>query len=129
MKYLFVIAAFAFSGVASAQTDDVYYFKKRLDKQKEEKGVPQFQSPVLLPNQNNIPVFPEKQNYTLANGNKVRILLQDNMPCIKPDMSQFNMPNAGTPDMLKKNIAAIPNPSQHVRVFKSFPSEETKQHH
>jgi hypothetical protein len=30
--------------------------------------------------------------YNLSNGNKVIILLQDNMPCMVPDMKQFNMP-------------------------------------
>jgi hypothetical protein len=30
--------------------------------------------------------------YNLPNGNKVIILPQDNMPCMVPDMKQFNMP-------------------------------------
>lgn len=34
---------------------------------------------------------------------------QDNMPCVVPDMTQYNMPNAGSPKMLKSK-AAIPNP-------------------
>lgn len=36
-----------------------------------------------------------KLSHTLSNGNKVYLLPQDNMPCIVPNMSQFNMPNAG----------------------------------
>ena len=32
---------------------------------------------------------------THPNGNKIYILPQDNMPCMVPDLSQFNMPNAG----------------------------------
>ncbi|HMR92344.1 MAG TPA: hypothetical protein PKC69_08515 [Chitinophagaceae bacterium] len=36
----------------------------------------------------------------LANGNTL-VLLPGQMPCIKPDMKQFNMPNAGNKDMLK----------------------------
>jgi hypothetical protein len=31
-------------------------------------------------------------NYNLSNANKVIILPQDNMPCMVPDMKQFNMP-------------------------------------
>ena len=37
----------------------------------------------------------------LANGNTL-VLLPGQMPCIKPDMKQFNMPNAGNKDMLKQ---------------------------
>lgn len=36
-----------------------------------------------------------KFSHSLPNGNKVYFLPLDNMPCIVPDMSQFNMPNAG----------------------------------
>lgn len=32
---------------------------------------------------------------SLANGNNIYALPQDNMACIVPDLSQFNMPNAG----------------------------------
>jgi hypothetical protein len=34
--------------------------------------------------------------FTYPNGNKMYALPQDHMPCIVPDHSQFNMPNAGT---------------------------------
>lgn len=33
--------------------------------------------------------------FTHPNGNKLYFLPQDNMPCMVPDLSQFNMPNAG----------------------------------
>ena len=33
--------------------------------------------------------------YTQPNGTKVYALLQDHMPCLVPDMSQFNMPVMG----------------------------------
>ena len=36
-----------------------------------------------------------KLSHTLGNGNKVYLLPQDNMPCMVPNMTQFNMPNAG----------------------------------
>ena len=32
---------------------------------------------------------------TLPNKSKIYFLPQDNMPCIVPDLSKFNMPNAG----------------------------------
>jgi hypothetical protein len=42
--------------------------------------------------------------YILPNGNKVITLLQDNMPCMVPDMKQFNMP------VLKPEVpATMPN--------------------
>ncbi len=111
MKYLLIINFLAVSGIASAQHDDLYYFKKQLEKQKQKNpSLPaQSQSPSLLPDQKSNLVLQEKQDYVLSDGNKVTILAQDNMPCIKPDMSQFNMPNAGTPEMLKRK-PAIPNP-------------------
>lgn len=33
--------------------------------------------------------------FTFPNGNKLYLLKQDNLPCIVPDQSQYNMPNAG----------------------------------
>jgi hypothetical protein len=43
---------------------------------------------------NQAPSFqPQEQLlYTLSNGNKLNLLPQDHMPCIIPDMTQFNMP-------------------------------------
>lgn len=34
-------------------------------------------------------------SFTYPNGNKLYLLKQDNMPCIVPDQSRYNMPNAG----------------------------------
>lgn len=54
--------------------------------------------------------------HVLPNGNKVYALPQDHMPCVVPDMSQFNMPN--TPRLNKyfpfdngKEGGKIPNPA------------------
>ena len=44
---------------------------------------------------------------TLPNGNKVYALPQDNMPCVVPEMSQYNMPVI-KPDV---SLNAIPNPA------------------
>jgi len=44
-------------------------------------------------------------------------LPQDGMPCIRPDMKQFNMPNAGAAIVIKRSgPGAIPNPSTSLRV-------------
>jgi hypothetical protein len=40
----------------------------------------------------------------LPNGNKLSVLPQDNMPCIVPDLSQFNMPVATAPNNLDERI-------------------------
>jgi hypothetical protein len=42
----------------------------------------------------------------LQNGNKVSILPQDNMPCVIPDLSQFNMPVAIVPNNMDEKINA-----------------------
>ena len=111
MKYLFLIAGILVFGFVSAQNDEVYYLQKQLKKLQQKKINPLYkhQPPVaLLPKDN---FLPENDiAYTLANGNKVSKLPQDNMPCIVPDMSQFNMPNAGSPDMLYSRKGTIPNP-------------------
>ena len=51
------------------------------------------------------------QPRTSLNGEKVVHLPQDGMPCIQPDLGQFNMPNAGAGLKMKKSGAGvIPNP-------------------
>lgn len=40
-----------------------------------------------------------------SNGDKVYILGQDKMPCVVPDMSQFNMPNISNPTDYFKSLA------------------------
>ena len=101
-KILFVIAIACFSS-ASAQSTDTFWVK-----------------PILPPNKNlslnNSPkaymVTPQqlidnsKLLHALTNGNKVYALPLDNMPCIVPDMLQYNMPG------LKTDIPfTIPNPA------------------
>ena len=56
-------------------------------------------------------IFPASKEtaFILPDGNKVALLDQDNMPCIKPDMMQFNMPNAGSPEMLQRWRKTIPD--------------------
>jgi hypothetical protein len=59
------------------------------------------------------PLQEAKPSYTLENGSKVYLLPQDNMPCVVPDMSQFNMP------VVKADLKGfIPNGS---RLFRLIP--------
>jgi hypothetical protein len=48
-----------------------------------------------------------KLHHILPNGNKVYSLPQDNMPCVVPDMSQFNMPDVRS----GMSPYTIPNPA------------------
>jgi hypothetical protein len=48
----------------------------------------------------------------LSNGNKVYLLPQDNMPCIVPDMKQFNMPVVAGDNSLDKKINVLALPEQ-----------------
>ena len=75
------------------------YFQKR--------GIFSPESPKLF-SKPNIPITPgivrnlsvtsplqkAKLSHTLANGSKIYLLPQDNMPCIVPDTQQFSMPVA-----------------------------------
>lgn len=110
MKYLFLLAALAVFGFASAQDDDLHYFQKRLNKQNKSFILPEYQPGVSVPPQQNQASTQKEQTYVSPDGNNVTILTEDNMPCIKPDLSQFNMPVAGSPEMPYPQIAAIPNP-------------------
>ena len=94
---LFGIAAFS---SASAQQQDLFDIQKHIQKkQAEDKKAadkiklvppPLASFEFYIPYTTNIPGL----SYTLPNGDKVVILGQDNMPCIVPDMNQFQtMPN------------------------------------
>jgi hypothetical protein len=49
-------------------------------------------------------LFPGTFAGVLPNGNKLFLLPQDNMPCIVPDLSAFNMPVAKGNNQLDKKI-------------------------
>lgn len=76
-------------------------------------------SPTLLYAQN-----PREQQakylFSLANGTKVYALPIDNMPCIVPDIHQFNMPNAG------KGIKASGMPPGAFTPYKIIPDSDTR---
>ena len=99
MKILFVVTGIISLTTASAQQNDFFDPQRHLEKKNKSK----FQPLIRKPLQTN-PDFPKfsatnlspqvgaKLSHTLPNGNKVYLLPTDNMPCVVPDMSQFNMP-------------------------------------
>ena len=119
MKKIFLLASILAFSFASAQQNEFFNIEKYMQKKQIE----------LKKSQIKIPRFPEKATITyfepssqpqliaeLPNGNKVYALPQDHMPCIKPDMNQFNMPNvyvANKPysSLFKKEAGKIPNPT------------------
>ncbi len=94
---LFGIAAFT---TASAQQNDLFDIQKHLlKKQAEENKLIENKSinlPSIKPFIYNPPPFNNNpvDSYILPNGDKVVISSLDNMPCVQPDMRQFQrMPN------------------------------------
>jgi hypothetical protein len=97
MKKVFLLLGIASFSAASAQQKDVFDIQQHLDKMFKDKKIPEI---VISPLNKPTPVsyswpFPNNQKLSiiLPNGDKVYILSQDNMPCVVPDMTQFNMPN------------------------------------
>lgn len=70
--------------------------------------------PPSFPDITNLLALPDtslSSSYHLPDGREVVTLPQDNMPCIVPDLSGFNMPDAGA--YLKEmspSLGLIPNP-------------------
>lgn len=126
MKYLLLLAGLAVFGFASAQEDALHYFQKKLNKQNKAFMPPEYQSPFSLQLQKNYLSAQKENVFVLPDGNKVTLLAQDNMPCIKPDMSEFNMPNAGSPGMIQRGKNAIPNPTRPAAIFIASKNNETK---
>lgn len=112
MKLAFLLISIGLFGIASAQ--DYRYpgpFKKKYQ--------PPFVyklSPSKSPRLQSIPFATNSIPFILPNGNKVISLPQDNMPCIIPDMTQFNTPNMAVPvyPYKQKGPGAIPNPVNNV---------------
>ena len=117
MKYTFLLAAIAAFTMATAQENNYSPWLKKYKKSPVYKlplpGYDAITGRVIL-SQESILLPEAKLIYTLPDGNKVYALPQDQMPCIVPDMNQFNMLN-------KSNISiqpyryngpgAIPNPA------------------
>jgi hypothetical protein len=126
MKKMIVIMALFGSYAAAAQYSDFFDNQMKLRKKKEAKQkinpdrfpvLPRagWKSPGMTVSPNIVVLRGAGQwklIMQLANGNKVYALPQDNMPCIVPDMNQFNMPDAGNQTHIYRYPApgAIPNP-------------------
>jgi len=127
MKKISLIIFILTFSFASAQQNEFFDIQKHLEKKQKEAKKSQFR----------IKPFSEKlmASYTasslqprlideLPNGNKVYALPQDHMPCIKPDMNQFNMLNAFKennqfPLVYKNRAGKIPNPAIPLSLEKS----------
>lgn len=105
MKKILLLTSLAVSFTAIAQEDELFDFNKHIQKKQAEakKSAEKKEMLGFLKNRNKInPPMDFLSNkpdltYTLKNGDRVIILSQDNMPCIVPDMKQFQaMPNAGS---------------------------------
>jgi hypothetical protein len=99
MKKLSILLALTgFSVVASAQQGDFFDIQKHLQKKRKE-DKPAYKPFLIKPSfQNQLNLFQSGKvnnqrefSHILPNGDKVYILSQDNMPCVIPDMSQFNL--------------------------------------
>ncbi|MEI9807486.1 MAG: hypothetical protein WDO16_06135 [Bacteroidota bacterium] len=105
MKKIFLLAGIASFSVAAAQNDQLPKVQAVPPKPKENvSSVPKFY--VITPKQQLI--ANAKLLNTLPNGNKVYALPQDNMPCVVPNVVEFNMPVV-TPQ--KEEAYTIPNPA------------------
>jgi len=119
-KILLSVSILAFS-FASAQQKNLFDIQKHIQGKIKENKLRS-----LAPKQSFLyPQSNHSQSYTLPNGNKVYTLAQDNMPCVKPDMSQFNMPNVADGHfkifVQKRNTPGkIPNP---ISPFEIIPSK------
>jgi hypothetical protein len=101
MKKIFFIVAIAAFSFASAQNDNKTIVSPK-------PGVNSSDIPnrfFINPPKPQLMVNGQIVN-TLPNGNKVYALPQDHMPCVVPDMTQYNMP-VFKPDI----VYTIPNPA------------------
>lgn len=100
MKKIFLLFGIAAFSSASAQQNDLFDIQKQLQKKQAEDKKTVEKNTMLLPFKKPTTYgnlysgkIPEEY-YTLRNGDKVVTLSLDNMPCVQPDMRQFqNMPN------------------------------------
>jgi hypothetical protein len=112
MKKVFLLFGIAVFSSASAQQKDLFDIGIHLQKKQAESKKAAEKKNMLLPPRNIFNLYiPYTANqsdlsYLLPNGDKVIILGQDNMPCVVPDMSQFqNMPN---PSFQRSNSSFVP---------------------
>ena len=122
MKKILLLFGIAAYSSALGQQKDIFNVDRYLNKKLAEAGK-KADKRTTQPNFNNkVSTFVYKPNltYLLSNGDKVIILAQDNMPCIVPDMRQFQqMPNIAAPGSYFKDSyfkhsfrGKIPNAAQ-----------------
>ena len=109
-KTPFIIGIFCFYG-ATAQQNEFFDIQKHLEK-KNKKGIQlQIQKPAQVFSsikvRFNTFIPSMKQailSHSLPNNSKVYLLPMDNMLCVVPDMDQFNMPNAASPEKYNESL-------------------------
>ena len=108
MRKIFLIAGLIAFGFASAQENNLPTIEKYLKEQKREKSSLSPKSFIPYPPQVSPVVSSPLGSFSheLSNGNKVYSLPYDKMPCVVPEMSQFNMPCV-IPDMSQFNMPCI----------------------
>lgn len=113
MKVLFSLLSVCAFSFASAQSNDLFDVNQHLKKINEKSKVESEKQIIRNPFSINIDT-----SFYLPNGDKVVTLQGYNMPCVVPDMSQFqSMPVAGKSFVLKRNeYGAIPNPSNPIQI-------------
>lgn len=132
MKKIFLLVGIAAFSSSTAQQKELFDINKYIQKKQVEKKKAAEKEKLILHsfrtnyNTGNY-YFSNKPDltYTLSNGDRVITLLQDNMPCIVPDMKQFQtMPNGGNKVGInnyyrwKRNMPGIiPNGSMPFRMI------------
>ncbi len=119
MKYTFLLAAIAAFTMAIAQDNNYSpWLKKNKKSQLFKVPLPRFDAITgpgnFVPEQTILSLPQARLTHRLPNGNKVYALPQDQMPCIVPDMNQYNMLNMSRITIQPyryKGPGAIPNPA------------------
>ena len=133
MKKIFLLFGVAAFSSATAQQNDLFDIQKHIQK-KQAEGKKAAEKKLILSsffrpfeNYNRYTTNKPDLSYILPNGDKVVILGQDNMPCVVPDMRQFqNMPNLANKEQFNFNYSPqkvlpfqIPNGSIPFRMIAS----------
>ena len=132
MKKIFLLFGVAAFSSATAQQNDLFDIQKHIQK-KQAEGKKAAEKKLLLTtiksfqNYNTYSNNIANRSFLLPNGDKVVSLGQDNMPCVVPDMKQFqNMPNLANKEQFNFNYSPqkvlpfqIPNGSIPFRMIAS----------
>lgn len=116
MKRILLSAGILISLSAAAQDNTLVenYFNRQLKSRLQIKEVPHIGAIDCLTGKIIDTDIRPIQPVTSLGGEEVVILPQDGMPCIQPDLDQFNMPNAGAGMKMRRSGAGvIPNPGSN----------------